>query len=312
MARQIEQIEQELSKLKTLSSELGLELTIAYKKYFAALAPTLKQQSIQACYYLSTTCYPEAFLKLSYGQRAHLLKTLQRVIQNTISSLLVHIETPEYTGEDDTETTGELTAIPTMPIDWFATPDSLSTWQKNLEGEIAHTLKEISYKVNLLLQQAQIMPPSIPKPILEANPQVDERSNNTTNVPNLLGVLIEHDPGSDRSILATLLRKSQELDEDSQRDRDEDDSSIGSNSSPKNKQQYFNNDDELPKIMEIYSIYLRLTEIEFSDGTVLSERKNINNLANKIKILRREYLHKQRELIIAEAESSWQNSWFDD
>ena len=63
-------------------------------------------------------------------------------------------------------------------------------------------------------------------------------------------------------------------------------------------------DDLMPKVLQIYSIYLRLTEIEFTDGTVLSERKNINNLGNKIKTLRREYLHKQRELTIAKAESS--------
>jgi hypothetical protein len=44
----------------------------------------------------------------------------------------------------------------------------------------------------------------------------------------------------------------------------------------------------------------------------LSGRKNINNLDNKIKILRREYLHKQRKLTIAKAESSWRSSWFED
>ncbi len=314
MARQIEQIERDLNQLRTISSQLGLELTAAYKRYFSAFAPALKQQSIQACYHLATSCYPEAFLKLSYNQRAQLLKTLQRVIQNTVANLLTQLETPDYTGEDDTETTGELTSMAVMPIDWFGAPDSLSTWQKNLEGEIAHTLKEISYKVNLLLQQAQIMPPAIPKPILEANPQVDERGGNIINVPNLLGVLIEQDGANERSTLAALLQRGRVMAENRQEDReldpDDNDSPVDEDSLLEDINE--DSDDLMPKVLQIYSIYLRLTEIEFTDGTVLSERKNINNLGNKIKTLRREYLHKQRELTIAKAESSWRSSWFED
>jgi hypothetical protein len=313
MARPIEQIQRDLNKLRTVSSELGLELTTAYQSYFAVFAPTLKQQSIQACYHLATNCYPEAFLKLTYSQKSQLLKTLQRVIQNTVASLLTQLDTPGYTGEDDTETTGELTSMPVVPIDWFGAPDSLSTWQKNLEGEIAHTLTEVSYKVNLLLQQAQILPPTIPKPILEANPQVDERGGNTINVPNLLGVLIERDGANERSTLAALLQRGREMNENRRQNREEnpevDDSSIDEDSI---LEDVHNDADELPKILQIFSIYLRLNEIEFSDGAVLSGRKNINNLGNKIKTLRREYLHKQRELTIAEAESSWRSSWFED
>ncbi len=312
MARQIEQIERDLNQLRTASSQLGLELTAAYNSYFVAFAPALKQQSIQACYHLATSCYPEPFLKLTYHQRSQLLKTLQRVIQNTVANLLTQLDKSDYTGEDDTETTGELTSMAAMPIDWFGAPDSLSTWQKNLEGEIAHTLKEISYKVNLLLQQAQIMPPAIPKPILEANPQVDERGGNIINVPNLLGVLIEQDGGNERSTLAALLQRRIAINENLQADPDldDDDSPVDEDSLLEDLDR--ESDEMMPKILQIYSIYLRLTEIEFTDGTVLSERKNINNLANKIKTLRREYLHKQRELTIAKAESSWRSSWFED
>jgi hypothetical protein len=313
MARQIEQIQRDLNKLRTVSSELGLELTTAYRTYFDVFAPTLKQQSIQACYHLATSCYPEAFLKLTYSQKSQLLKTLQRVIQNTVASLLTQLDTPGYTGEDETETTGELTSMPVVPIDWFGAPDSLSTWQKNLEGEITHTLKEISYKVNLLLQQAQIMPSAIPKPILEANPQVDERGGNTINVPNLLGVLIERDGANERSTLAALLQRGREIHENRRQNRDED---LENDDAPVDENPMLadlhNDADDLPKILQIFSIYLRLNEIEFSDGVVLSSRKNINNLGNKIKDLRREYLCKQRELTIAEAESSWRSSWFED
>jgi hypothetical protein len=280
MAKPIEQIYQDLNNLKIASTDLGAELTVAYKSYFEALAPTLKQQSIQGCYYLCTNGYTEAFLKLSYNQRSQLLKTLQRVIGNAVASLLTQIDPSARNSnndDDDDEPTGDLTVMSATPTDWFATPESLSTWQKNLESEIRHTLKDISYKVNMLLQQAQVMPQAIPKPILEANPQADERGGNTTNIPNLLSVLIKQDlPQAEKS---------------SSEDEEEED---------------------MPKIIQIHSLYLRLTEVEFSNATVLTGRKNLSQLGNKAKTLRREYLQKLQELKVAEAESAWRNSWFED
>jgi hypothetical protein len=274
MAKPIEQVEKDLAQLRAASSQLGLELNEAYKSYFAALAPTLKQQSIQGCYYLCTNAYPEAFLKLSYDRRAQLLKILQRTINNAVADLVVHIEPANRSTDNDDEPTGELTSLPAMPIDWFETPDSLLTWQQHLEEEIGHSLKEISYKVNLLLQQGQVMPPTIPKPILEANPQADRQGGNIVNIPNLLSVLIAEEEPEERR--------------------------LGDGE-----------DSDFPKVLPIHSLFLRLTEIEFADATVLSYRKTLDRSIQKAKILRREYHQKQQELKIAEAESAWKNSWFE-
>jgi hypothetical protein len=298
MARSIEQVGQDLIHLKKVSSEIGTELTTAYQSYFTALAPTLKQQSIQSCYYLCTTCYPDAFLKLNYNQRSQLLKTLQRVIGNVIKDLMVQIApspSSDRNDRNDDEPTGELTSISMMPTDWFATPTSLSTWHQNLESEIAHSLKEISYKANLLLQQARVMPADIPKPILEASPEADRRGESTPNVPNLLSILVEQEmdePQIDNPLVAGTANGTEQADwmgnEPSLEDRD-----------------------EYPQIVQINSLYLRLTEVEFSDVNVLGLRKNIDRLANKVSMLKREYAHKQQELKIAEAESAWRNSWFE-
>jgi hypothetical protein len=280
MAKPIEQVEQDLTQLSTASSQLGRELMAAYQSYFLIFASTLKQQSIQSCYYLCTTCYPESFLKLNYTQRSQLLKTLQRVISNVIANLVIQLNPDCRTNNNnDDEPTGELTSIPVIPIDWFATPTSLSTWQQNLEEELNHSLKEISYKVNLLLQQAQVMPASIPKPILEARTEADRQGEVTANISNILSVLIEQD-SNEKELQLEDLDGLDEL-------------------------------NDSPQIVQIHSLYLRLIEVEFSDVTVLSLRKNINQLVNKVKILRREYLQKQQELKIAEAESAWRNSWFE-
>jgi hypothetical protein len=295
MARSIEQVGQDLHHLQTASSNLGTELTAAYQSYFAALAPALKHQSIQSCYYLCTNCYPDAFLKLNYNQRSQLIKTLQRVISNVIADLVVQIDSSARSNNED-EPTGELTSIPIMPIDWFATPTSLSTWQQNLESEIAHSLKEISYKVNLLLQQARIMPATIPKQILEASAQADRQGESNVSIPNLLSILIEQEPDE------------QEFEDlNSERDRTivtiSDDRSVSLALDAEG--------DDFPQIVQIHSVYLRLTEIEFSEVNVLSLRKNIDRIVDKVKLLRREYLQKQQELKIAEAESAWRNSWFE-
>ncbi len=287
MVRPIEQIEQDLTQMRTASSQLGEELMATYKSYFVSLAPTLKKQSIQGCYYLCTNCYPEAFLELNYNRRSQLLRTLQRVISNVITDLVVQIEPSARTNDED-ETTGDLTSMPVTPVDWFATPSSLSTWQQNLESAISHSLKEISYKANLLLQQAQILPVTIPKPILEANPEVDRQGGNTTNIPNLLSILIERESDreevEDRSPATGLMGLDLQLPQA----------------------------DESGEIIQIYSLFLRLTEVEFSDVTVLSLRKNISQAVNKVNTLRREYVQKQQELKIAEAASAWRNSWFED
>jgi hypothetical protein len=297
MAKPIEQVEQDLHQLRTSSREIGRELTAAYRSYFGCFAPTLKQQSIQGCYHLCTNFYPEAFLKINYDRRAQLLKTLQRVISNAIADLSVHIESSGQTStsnDDDDEPTGELTAMPATPIDWFETPSSLSTWQRNLEAELNHSLKEISYKLNVLLQQAQIMPPDIPKPILEANPEADRQGGNTANIPNLLSVLIGQNSN----------KQEEDLDDEEEAELDEEDALDAAMENLIQRR-------DPAQIVQIHSLYLRLTEIEFSNVTVLTLRKNISQLTNKVKILNREYMHKQQELKIAEAEAAWRNSWFE-
>jgi hypothetical protein len=289
MAKPIEQVEQDLNQLRTASSEMGRELTAAYRSYFAALAPTLSQQAIQGCYHLCTNFYPEAFLTLNYDRRAQLLRTLQRTISNTIANLAIHIDPSRRTNnadEDDDEPTGDLTVMQTPQIDWFANPSSLSTWHQNLEAEINRSLKEISYKVNVLLQQAQVLPSSIPKPILEAYPEADRQGGNAANVPNLLSVLVG--------------QNNDQLDDD-----DEEELELEPSTGHLTEQ------NDIPQIIQIHTLYLRLTEVEFSNVTALSLRKNISQLSNNTKALKREYLQKQQELKIAEAESAWRNSWFE-
>ncbi|HEY9873125.1 MAG TPA: hypothetical protein V6D12_06800, partial [Candidatus Obscuribacterales bacterium] len=65
-------------------------------------------------------------------------------------------------------------------------------------------------------------------------------------------------------------------------------------------------------VTQIIAVQMRLTEIEFADATVMAGRNQIRQLSSRLHTLRREYQKKQRERTIAEAETAWRTSWFDD
>jgi hypothetical protein len=65
-------------------------------------------------------------------------------------------------------------------------------------------------------------------------------------------------------------------------------------------------------VTHIIAIKLRLSEIEFADATVRAGRNQIRNLEVKARSLLREYLKKQQEREVAEAEAAWRASWFDE
>jgi hypothetical protein len=192
MAKAIEQIERELTKLKESSLQLGEELEQAYKKYFADFVLAIEKQTIQACYYLCTNDYPEAFLQLSYSQRGHLLKSIQRVIKHAIADLDNKLFSPQV---EENQT--EIPIITTINSDRFATPEDLYNWQKDIERSLYKTTQIISHKINLLLQQSQILPTNLPKAVLEATTKGGERGENMTDIPNILTMLVEENDEDD-------------------------------------------------------------------------------------------------------------------
>jgi hypothetical protein len=65
-------------------------------------------------------------------------------------------------------------------------------------------------------------------------------------------------------------------------------------------------------LTQVMAVNLRLAEIEFGDSQVSGARNQLRNFHGQLQKLRREYIKKQRELAIAEAEAAWRASWFDD
>lgn len=66
------------------------------------------------------------------------------------------------------------------------------------------------------------------------------------------------------------------------------------------------------KLTRLMIIHLRLSEIEFADASVMTERNQIRALMNKLGKIKREYQKKLQERTVLEAEAAWRSSWFED
>lgn len=65
-------------------------------------------------------------------------------------------------------------------------------------------------------------------------------------------------------------------------------------------------------VTHIIAIYLRLSEVEFTEVRVRAGRNQIRNLLLQLNKLGQEYHKKQRERAVAEAEAAWRASWFEE
>ncbi len=253
----VEQIERDLTALEAAVKVIAAELHSAYTSYLTALGQAVRQQLILASYHLCTQGYPKPFLGLPFNQRQQLQQTIRKLGQNAAEQLIAEIKIEE-SKLDLTESINQ--------NHHHSNPTELIQWQQNLEQAIANTLKISSHETNRLLQQAGILPKTLPAPVLEAAMNASASGEAMAGPPNLLNLLIETE----------------------------------------------NNQESESTITHIIAVNLRLSEIEFADVMVRTGRNQIRNLEVRARSLLRDYLKKQRERAVAEAEAGWRASWFDD
>ncbi len=86
------------------------------------------------------------------------------------------------------------------------TPELIASWQRTVEQGVSRVLSQLSQRVNRLLQSRGILPATVPPKLVQAATQVDATAETTTNVPNLLKLLVETESGDEsRSQVAQLL-----------------------------------------------------------------------------------------------------------
>lgn len=154
-------------------------------------------------------------------------------------------------------------------------PRHLILWQKKRESKIRKVLNDISCKVNKYLQDFEVLPKRLPAKVLEIALKAGDSSagkNRSFSYPNIFNIAIETD----------------------KRSKDKD-----SNSRPN-------------KAIEVSLLRLRLSEIEFADTRLSSQRSKIRMLLKKIHKLEQIFQEKKHEYAKAEADAAWRSSWYEE
>jgi hypothetical protein len=282
MAGAVERIERDIAALEEAIAAIAKELHSLYSGYINALGQTMQHQLILASYHLCTQGYPNEFLALSFSQRQQLQQSLRQIAGTAKENLLAALHLPS--GASDSQPTPEqlLSVFPDAPntsnMGQFASSDapevSLSKPQ-----ELAAWQENTENAIAKTLKKAS----------RDSNRLLQQAGILPQKLPEpILEAAAKVEATADSVVAGppNLLNLVIETEDD-----DEPQSS---------------------SVTHIFTIHLRLAEIELGDPTVMAYRHQIRNLCARLIGIEREYQKKQKERAIAEAELAWRASWFDE
>lgn len=273
MARAIEQIERDIVALEETVQAQATELHSAYTIYLTALGQAVRQQLILASYHLCTQGYPKGFLSLPFSQRQQLQQDIRKLGQTAAEQLLAHIKTEDKDESQEPEDRSIRTEV--KIFNSLSAPAVASN-----PMDLAQWQQKIEQAIASTLKMAA----------RETNRLLQQAGILPSKLPPpVLEVALEASEASGEAVAGSppnLLNLVIET---------ENHQELGESS-----------------VTHIIAIKLRLSEIEFADATVRAGRNQIRNLEVKARSLLREYLKKQQEREVAEAEAAWRASWFDE
>ncbi|GFE67753.1 hypothetical protein [Chroococcus sp. FPU101] len=289
MTGKIHHLKQELAALEAKTTEFVETFRNLYQTYLDTLSQSVSKQLILASYQLCTHKYPQEFIQLTYSQRQKLQEEVKKIGKNANNKLLELLTRKPQQVKRETinileemlmgiESTQDLNNSPKEEVEEdlndFKKPDVLLDWIQQIDKGIIQVLDELSMELNEQLQKFKILPPQLPKQVINLAIQAEVPEHTSSGNPNLLDVLIETENKTSES------EKTEEETTNSQ-------------------------------ITKLIAIHLRLTEIEFADPNLTLQRKQIRHLLDQTIQLKKQYYKKQKECAIAEAESAWRASWYD-
>lgn len=313
MVRSLEQIEKELAALEKTSKILADELYQVFLSYIKSLGKAVQNQLILASYHLCTQGYPENFLALSLKEKQVLQSAIRQVANMAVQELLIWLPLSlkveqnlqnksaktsdssastalnDETDEDD-ESGAENDKIYAVNLGMesedtthlastvLTNPIQIYRWSQKLEQGILDVLQTVSRTTNSQMQKHKILPKNLPDILLDVAGKSSRYMEPIGNAPNLLNLKIE----------------------------------VGSDSE---SQQSSNPEvsDTIPKEpINLLTVHLRLSDIEFADPAVMGRRNQIRQILHRLSGLKQEYQKKQQERTIAEAEAAWRSSWIED
>lgn len=338
MTSAIEQIEKELAQLSEAVQTLAEDLRRTDTDYLSALGQSVRQQFILACYYLCTQGYPEAFLKLSFSQRQNLQQELQKLAQETETSLkeLANLDFFEVAKREKIQTQFMRKFRSSAEINELIQPEDKSRveeekfeemreedededFSEEETQEIHLDLKDIQLELSVLIEKSL--------DLAESEEEIEEQAEESGVItPEVLGRWQGYLEGKIQSLLKQLSRDGnltlqrfgilpQRLPEKILEVASKVDPPQEAIVGPPNLLQLMveTEDPQEPergKVTRLMAVHLRLSEIEFTDATVSAWRNQLRSLLGRLNSLKRDYRKKHRERSILEAEAAWRSSWF--
>ena len=299
MAKSIETIKQDLATLEEATFNMAMELRHLYRKYLDLLKDSVQKQLILASYQICTQTYPQTFLSLSVNQRQSLQKRLREMGKKVTSELVLLLNPVTEVAPNQT-IQQPLTQPQSLSFkrDMTTNINESSTSPNVIDDSLlaSHNSNSLSDVIprnpENLVQWYQRLEKSI-YGILE---NISKKANNILHE----GDIFPHKIPTQLLNMAIQSNESQE-----------------SVSGPPNILNLLvempnNENSEDSGLTKITAISLKLSEIEFADPLLSSQRNQIHNLLPKLNTLRKQYQNKQQECSIVEAELAWRASWYEE
>jgi hypothetical protein len=292
MTRSIQQIERDLEDLSEQVAALADQLHRSYTQYLNVLGQSIEKQLVLASYQLCTQTYPEAFLALSLNQRQTLQQNIRQLGRQAQEQLLLALETPDRALEKDGKEgdeddaiaqaeTGNLESLQLEPesFEQGTTPEALEP------PEPVDAPDRLLYSIQYIEQTIQ-----------EALQAISARANFLLREANVL---------PDR-----LPTKLMEMAVQSEEAR----TSVGNSPNLLNLLVEAEETDSEKEntVMQIVAVRLRLSELEFADPSLSSERHQTRQLVAIARKLAKQFQKYRRELATARAELTWRASWYEE
>ena len=346
MGRSIRQIQQDLDNIQEAVTEAARELEALYDKYVVGLSQSVQKQLILAGYQLCTQIYPEAFINMSLSQRQRLQQTLRQLAEemevslqkkptsedlnqeqadlNLIAEMLKNL--PVARSSDEKLDEEKLTELETDSSNKLADRDlesvtaimmsddennednreiavgeirefSLESLQNLADRESdANKIKEVDFSnpQHLMLWHKKIehiIKKALDDTSRKANKSLQEFHVLPNRLPSkVIDVALQAGDAAGNSKLRkvpNILNLTIETDKSK-------------------KEQKSRN------ATQISLLRLRLSEIEFADPQLSSQRNQIRAILKKVRQLGSLYRKRKKEYAMAEADAAWRSSWYED
>ena len=325
----IQHLTREISAIESKTETLGAQIQETYQDYLERLGITVQRQLVAAGYYLCTQLFPDVFLKLKYSDREKMQRSLQQIAGEAKQSLtlanlgqrILEEATPQDSFFLDDDADQEETD----------SPETTDT-DADTDNEVGQLTED--NRPNLSAESASQNSPSQNSPNPESTPEAETAPQSDPSQPPSRTnpqVLVDWYTEIDQAIGDVLRQVSQKATHTLER------SGVIHNQLPEpllevatQSEAADNVNSDHPNILnlvvemgkmneegrksstqriEIIAIYLRLSDLEFTDTYLVSHRNKLRSQLQQLKSLGKIYHKRNREYSIAQAESAWRSSW---